>query len=325
MRVSKRQCAAIILCTAVGLVVTNSLLRSASLDTRRKAHTNEWLEESSRGWQPTSSQLLQIISSHQSLFPLPSPQCPVLRPALLIFMRIPKCASTSFVELLKQLSKSERFYFSFNPRGAFDWDDSEKVKVARYFEARADWVHAEHLYLVDFREFGLRNYTYVAIVREPVSRVVSSYLYYHFSSKRHIQAMLNPLVKNESITDCLRNKHSGCEHNLMTKYFCGHEAFCTQNGSRALIRAKQNLRSQFAVVGVLEHMDITMKLLRAVLPRHFGSWGSESVPLVNKNEKLMTLTSQIRDAILKVNALDLELYQFAHSLLQKQAALCGIT
>lgn len=322
----RRQCTAIILCVAVGLVVTNALFRTASLGTWPKADSNEWLVENSHGFQAKSSQQRQLIASHPSLVPLPSLQCPILRPALLLFMRIPKCASTSFVELLKQLSNSEGYHFTFNPRGAFDWDNSEMVRVARYFGAKTDWVHAEHLYFVDFRELGLRNYTYVAIVREPVSRVVSSYLYYHFSSKRHIKAMLNPLFKNESITDCLRNKHNGCEHNLMTKYFCGHEAFCGQNGTRALIRAKQNLRSQFAVVGVLERMDVTTKVLRAVLPRHFCSWGSESesIPLVNKNEKHLTLTSQIRDAILQANELDHELYNFAYSLLLERAVLCGI-
>lgn len=109
----------------------------------------------------------------------------------------------------------------------------------------------------------------------------------------------------------------------MTKYFCGHEEFCAKNSSRALIKAKQNLQSQFAIVGVLERMDTTMRVLAAILPRYFGSLGGVPVPLVNKNEQFMTITSNVRDIILKANELDSELYEFAYNLLQEKA-ICAV-
>ena len=323
MRLCKRKRAGVILCPTLVLVIGYAFWSKTAFSPELEP-SSEWTESDGTLY-ATWSQLRQLTTPHRDLIRLPDQHCPVARPAVLFFIRIPKCASTSFVELLQRLSKTGAFQLSFNPRGAFNWDESEKHRMARTFAVKNNWVHAEHFYHLDFRTFGLHNYTYVAIVREPVSRVISSYLYYHYSSKRHIQNMLNPLYKNESISDCLNNEHGGCEHNLMTKYFCGHEEFC-KNGSRALLYAKQNILAQFAVVGVLERMDVTIKVLKAVLPWYFGSLEHTSyVPLANKNEHVMPVTAHVREAIMKVNELDLQLYEYTYNLLFERARVCDIT
>ena len=51
-------------------------------------------------------------------------------------------------------------------------------------------IYARHFYYVDFRKFGVHRFAYITILRHPVSRLISSYLYYHFSSKTHIQVFV---------------------------------------------------------------------------------------------------------------------------------------
>jgi len=49
--------------------------------------------------------------------------CRPLHPSVMFFVRIPKCASTSFIEVLHKLSNAnDNFELFFHPSGAFNWD-----------------------------------------------------------------------------------------------------------------------------------------------------------------------------------------------------------
>lgn len=249
----------------------------------------------------------------------------------MFFVRIPKCASTSFIEVLHKLSNAnDNFELFFHPSGASNWDWDTKAKVANLARSKARpgrrFVYARHFYHVDFRQFGLENYTYLTLMRDPVTRLVSSYLYYHFSSKPHIQRILNPRYRNESFEECLKGEHDGCKRNLMTKYFCGHMKFCGQGDKRALERAKENLRAQFAAVGIMEQTDVTLKVFKAVLPEYFHGLdpSREVLPLLNPNEHHMSLNGTLVHTIEDTNFADVELYKYARSLLFQRARDCGV-
>ena len=257
--------------------------------------------------------------------------CKPLHPSAMFFIRIPKCASTSFIEVLRKLSKvNGNFEMVFHPSGAFNWDTDTKSKVANLAKSKArsgrQFVYARHFYHVDFHEFGLENYTYVTLIRDPVSRLVSSYLYYHFSSKPHIQRILNPRHRNETLEECLDGEHDGCKRNLMTKYFCGHMHLCGLGDRRALERAKENLRTQFAAVGIIEHTDVTMRVFKTILPEYFRGLdpSHEVLPLLNPNEHHLSLNSTLVHTIEDANYADVELYNYARSLLFQRASDCGV-
>ena len=252
---------------------------------------------------------------------------------ILFFIRLPKCASTSFVDLLQKLSTLTNFYMEFNPSGAYNWNQNEKITVARQCSRKLflkkKLVYARHFYFVNFTTFGLRNFTYVTIVRDPIDRVVSSYLYYHFSSKKHIQYILKTEHKNESLITCLHHQHEGCTHNLATKYFCGHENWCKFGDKRALETAKRNLKRHFAVVGIMEEIELSVHVLRHLLPQFFVA-GSErdagalTLPALNRNERRVSVTEEERLEIARANAADIELYDYAVQLLHNQASQCGL-
>ena len=250
--------------------------------------------------------------------------CRPADPKVLFFVRIPKCASTSFVEQMKVWSKRGQFELFFHPSGAYDWDIGTIRKVSSQVNSKKSrrFVYARHFYYTDFRMYGVEDYSYLTIIRDPVSRVLSSYLYYHFSSKAHIQAILNPKHKNESLLECIEHQHEGCTHNWLTKYFCGHDRFCKLGNEQALRTAKENILRDFTAVGILEEMEKSMALFRTLLPGYFSVDNIDQLPQSNKNEKSLQLTSREEEAIRSANQADLELYKFVNAIFQKKTKAC---
>lgn len=258
---------------------------------------------------------------------------PLTKLNYLFIMRIPKSASTSLVDLLQSLANGRHLYLHFDPSGAYNWDDSRKQSVVKKLVdlhtsmPTTPIAYARHFYHVNFTAHALGGYKYLTIMREPVNRFVSSFLYYHYSSKGYIQAALDPRHRNESIIDCLKNGHEGCSPNLVTKYFCGHEGFCKDGSARTLLRAKENLVRDFAVVGILEELELSYRVFGKVLPEYFGSVD----PLVavsyvkNSNQQTLVLTDWERLAIATANSADVELYAFTRELLHRQASGCGLS
>lgn len=260
-------------------------------------------------------------------------RCSSVHPNVLFLMRLPKSASTSFVDLLQGLSHHSNFEFYFHPSGAYNWNRLEMKRVAHFVGQRINrnpkssgFVYARHLYFVNFTQYGLVNYTYMTVLRNPVDRFISSYLYYHFSSKKHIQAILDPEHRNESLEECLRLQHSGCAHNLMTKYFCGHESYCHKGSDEALQQAKRNLHQHFAAVGIMEEIEISLRVFKAILPRYFSSLKLENSGLrrLNKNEQSLSVSQELRETITQFNRADVQLYEHAKQLLHQRASRCAV-
>ena len=247
-------------------------------------------------------------------------------PKVLFFVRIPKCASTSFVEQLKVWSKLGLFELFFHPSGAYDWDIRTIKKVAGQVNAKKGgrFVYARHFYYTDFRMYGVEDYSYITILREPVARFLSSFLYYHYSSKSHIQAILDPSHKNETLLECIEHQHEGCAHNWLTKYFCGHEKFCKLGNEQALKTAKQNLLRDFTAVGLLEEMDLSMALFRTLLPGYFKVDHEDKLPMTNRNEQHLRLSAKEEEAIRSANQADLKLYDFVRTLFHKTTEACHL-
>lgn len=249
-------------------------------------------------------------------------QCKVSHPRIVFFIRMPKCASTSFVSLLQAQAKILSFQFLFNPSGAYDWDNETTKKEAKLIQSkRGKVVYARHFYYVDFELYGLTNFTYITVIREPISRFISSYLYYHYSSKPHIQKMLKPKHKNESLLECVARKHNGCAHNWLTKYFCGHKQVCSTSDASALTTAKANMLHSFAAVGILEETDLTLRVFSKVLP---GFFTVADLPKFNKNQQSMVLSMEEEETVLRINSADMELYAYARELLQTTSISCHV-
>lgn len=251
---------------------------------------------------------------------------------VLFFNRIAKCASTSFVELLQKLSHVRKFDVIFNRKGAYDWTARDVAMVTAQIKQVIGGgdkrvVYARHFYYTDFTPH-LQKYGYVTLVREPVERLVSSFNYYHYSTKEHIQRMLPEERKKESLLGCVQMEHEGCKHNLMTKYFCGHSRNCSNGSVEALKIAKFNLKNKFIAVGLVENLTSSMQLFQQLMPTYFPPMSpadlAKLLPYTNRNRKVAEADSQIIKAIETRNQADIELYQYAKDLFFSRLKKCNI-
>lgn len=238
---------------------------------------------------------------------------------------MPKCASTSFITLLRSLARPLSFDLHFNPSGAYDWKESTIEKEAQLMKSKSQMgklVYARHFYYTDFERYGMTNFTYLTVIRDPVDRFISSFLYYHYSSKPHIQKMLKPQHRNENLLECIARRHNGCAPNWLTKYFCGHEKVCQSGNRTALAMAKAHMEHHFAAVGFVEDVELTLKVFAKVLPGYFSR--SSTLPQANKNERSMQLSVEEMEAVQRANAADLELHAFAKKRMEAIVASCHI-
>lgn len=264
-------------------------------------------------------------------------------PHVLFFNRMPKCASTSIATLLYVNSERLKMRFIENPDGAHTWSEEERRMVEMNISAQFSRtkpsngvVYVRHFYFSDFP--GLRElnvpYLYVNMVRDPVDRFISSFVYYHYSNLSHIQRLrrsqgINP---NEGIEQCLQRKSHGCETNVMTHYFCGNDGFCTNGGPVALTKALSNLMKYFAVVGVMEDMHRSLALFSHLLPRYFRD--AEVMPnkVIEQNvnmkgqeiRKKLVADTELKEKIHAANAADVILYDFIKRLFQERMEVCGL-
>lgn len=248
---------------------------------------------------------------------------------VLFFNRIAKCASTSFVELLQELSHVGNYDVIFDRRGAYDWKHQEvaliTAKINEVIEGGKRIAYAQHFYYTDFSPY-LHNYAYVTLVRDPVERMVSSFNYYHYSTKEYIKRMLPKERRHETLLDCVQMEHEGCKHNLMTKYFCGHSHNCSNGSSEALKVAKYNLKNNFIAVGLVENLTLSVQLFQRLIPAYFPPVADLTIllPYTNQNKKTALADSQTIKAIKLRNQADMELYQYAKELFFNRLKACSI-
>ena len=109
-------------------------------------------------------------------------------------------------------------------------------------------------------------------------------------------------------------------------YFCGHHPECSKLGSKiALQLAKHNVDHNFAVVGVLEHLNETMAVLEDKLPKFFTGAQeyynnlSKSSSKINKNTiKSSEISDDVRAVLKHRLSNEYELYAHIKQKLFKQ-------
>lgn len=187
-----------------------------------------------------------------------------------------------------------------------------------------------HFFFRNNLDLKLRSHTYINQVREPVARFLSHYSYMRSTNrpKDRIQQMIDSGEWTETIEECFEKQSQGCKRNVMTRFFCGTDRFCKSDAPKALIKAKENILQHYAVVGLLEHYQITLKILQRRLPFF--------VPVVPRNPselrvnegvrgKNVSITDEMISKIKRANWADMELYDFIKERFWKQVRACGLS
>lgn len=171
--------------------------------------------------------------------------------------------------------------------------------------------------------FGIDKYvfnpcTYITLLRNPIERIVS--LYCHLLTWPWVRDWEPKSSEGMNLEQFVRNAPYSEIDNDQTRRISGLDPDIGKCTKATLNQAKDNLRQHFSVVGVTERFNETLILLK----RTFG-WHKEILyypKLVNQNRpSTSSLPKQTIDAIRERNELDMELYEFANSLLDEAIAL----
>jgi len=111
---------------------------------------------------------------------------------------------------------------------------------------------------------------------------------------------------------------------MMTEFFCGHHPDCQTMDSRALARAKLNLKDEFLLVGLTEEFTASLALFEELLPdyffharKHMAARGAQNINEI----KPEPLTEDNRRRLLTLGT-DEALYTYARELFHARVAVC---
>ena len=263
--------------------------------------------------------------------------CQPLYPTVLLFNRIFKTASTTMMDLMKDVGQTMGYGLRIG--STEDWYDTGRAypypgiittEAQRILARHERAAFAAHFY---FRgTLALRaSHTYINQVREPVSRVVSHYFYMHTSTdrpKHRIQEMIESGEYNETLEECFHRQHKGCQSNVLTRFFCGEQPFCRRGSGNALAQAKENIKRYYASVGLVEHFDVYLQILHKRLPHFFkhlsdSEYKSAKITPAYDRESVSAETIEL---IRAANHADIQLYEYIKKLFWEQAKNClGVT
>jgi len=277
---------------------------------------------------------------------------------VLVYNRIPKSGSTMMLGLLYQLGKSLGFlvlrgkYHSYRHFGKND-----RPGLGYFLEqasTRAKTVYVQHQYYVNFTQNRQQQPAYINMMRDPVEHLISSYYYKRTVILQHRspQEMTEEerRIMSEPVEQCIIERRLECiyygytVHKNKTEqlqfrktwsptflypsdvlvYFCGHDEECSQLGNPlALQKAKHNVDTNFAVVGLLEHLNETLAVLEHKLPRFFKGvqtlFKAQGSEVKNANSiKSSDISAEVKSTLRSRLGSEYELYHYIKQKLLKQ-------
>ena len=243
----------------------------------------------------------------------------------LIFFHLPKAGGSTISKLLQKVyPKSRVFHFGWDSMQR-DWDQLESQTV----EQLENW-----LVIDGHMPFGVHSLIphktrYFTILREPIARVVSAH--------RHLlEEPAHPLHNGarpggDGLLQMIEEQVTTSLDNEQTRFLCGiPQALRTVHPDRViepeigfgectsemLRLAKQNLEQHFDVVGLLDRFDEAFALLRQIY--RWPHWTYHRANI--RRSRGFPITPELRQSIASCNQFDVELYEFAGQLLDRQLA-----
>ncbi|XP_063233664.1 heparan sulfate 2-O-sulfotransferase 1 [Bacillus rossius redtenbacheri] len=248
------------------------------------------------------------------------------RNSVVIYNRVPKTGSTSFVGVAYDLCKQNGFrVLHINITG--NMHALSLANQLRFAENVSHWdaikpaFYHGHVAFVDFLKFGVNQPIYINIIRKPLDRLVSYYYFLRYGDDFRPHLIRRKHGDKMTFDECVELAQSDCDPNnmwLQIPFFCGHSADCWEVGNEwALSEAKRNLLEHYFLVGVTEELGDFIKVLEATLPSFFQG---ASVHYETSNKSHLRRTAQklnpspdtvARIQSSKVWKMENELYEYA--------------
>lgn len=198
---------------------------------------------------------------------------------VMIYNRVPKTGSTSFVGVAYDLCSKNQFHVlhinvTKNSHVLSLSDQARFVYNVTKWNAKKPSLYHGHMAYLDFERFGVsQKPVYVNIIRKPLDRLVSYYYFLRNGDNFRPYVVRRKQGDKMTFDECVEKNEKGCEAEsmwLQIPFFCGHAVDCWIPGNDwALAEAKRNLLQHYLLVGVTEELEDFVTLLELTLPRMF--------------------------------------------------------
>ncbi|XP_071455845.1 heparin sulfate O-sulfotransferase isoform X1 [Hetaerina americana] len=198
---------------------------------------------------------------------------------VVIYNRVPKTASTSFMGVAYDLCKQNGFHvLHINVTGNMHVltlaNQAKFVQNVTHWDAMKPALYHGHMAYVEFSRFGVsQRPIYINLIRKPLDRLVSYYYFLRFGDDFRPHLVRRKHGDKMSFDDCVELHQPDCDPDnmwLQIPFFCGHAAGCWEVGNKwALAEAKNNLLKHYMLVGITEELPDFISLLESTLPQFF--------------------------------------------------------
>ncbi len=254
---------------------------------------------------------------------------------VLLYIHIPKAGGTTLADLIyDQLRASapdgcqteengwlnaKVFYY---PSGYVRGPSPQDMDRIRHVLPRQDLKAVVGHFLFGIHEYLTRPSSYVTMLRHPVQRVLSLYHFEKLVEENWGDHQGIKMPADTTLEAFLEKPPFKELDNGQVRRISGQWPELGGCTRAMLEQAKDNLSKYFAVVGVTEHFDATLLLLKDAF-----SWGDDIFYYPKNTNPGRAVTHRLPkktiDSILAHNAFDYELYQFAFELMESRILRYG--
>jgi len=225
----------------------------------------------------------------------------------IIFLHIPKTAGTTLNRIIE---------WQYHPAAIFTIDPHRFRATAARFETFSKERRRRFRAVRGHLFYGIHDYlpqgaTYITMLREPVSRLLSSY---YFILRRPLHP-LHAKLKGEGLGVEELIRLTPHRQNLQCRSIAGVGDVGTCDES-TLETAKQNLRRSFSVIGLSERFEDSLLLMMAEFGWRVPFYGNRKVAKARPKSD-----PRLAELIRQHNPFDVQLYEFGKQLFEAALAI----
>ncbi|KAI4470457.1 heparan sulfate 2-o-sulfotransferase [Holotrichia oblita] len=154
--------------------------------------------------------------------------------AIIIYNRVPKTGSTSFIGVAYDICKKNNFHVihvnisSNNHVLSLPNQYSIVQNITKWTDMKPVIYHGHFAYL-DFSKYSSIKPLYINIIRKPLDRLVSYYYFLRYGDNYRPYLIRKKHGDTVTFDDCVKSNQPDCDPNnmwLQIPFFCGHAVNC---------------------------------------------------------------------------------------------------
>lgn len=253
---------------------------------------------------------------------LSSPNLVSEKDKFIIFLHIQKTGGITLQRVFRRKLGQPLFKRLINLAGKKNHQPQTVIEELQAKTVESRYVIGHFCYGID--QYLPKPSTYMAFLREPVSRVISLYDY----SKGNSTAYYHQQAISKSLEDFVLNTDLMELDNGQVRFIAGdkqdyfiNRTPCGAVDQSLLEQAINNIEKKFSFVGLTEYFDPSMLLLKELM-----GWSSCLYlrrNITSKQEKTV-VSQELKDKIKEKNHLDVALYEYVEKRLKLQLQQAGL-